>query len=111
MYSYYNPKPAVNAEFEMPIKDALKMYGLGNQGIHGDQTAPKPQFWEIRELYMWNAWDAEKGKSKEQAQREFLQFAYTDLKKRGIPPDPDYQEIEYNKKYVKCLEDEGKTRA
>ena len=36
MYSYYNPKPAVDAEAVMPIPQALKFYGIGNQAVNGD---------------------------------------------------------------------------
>ena len=99
MYNAENPKQAVFVETQFELDDALKFYGIASQAYIGDQTKVKPEYWDVRRLFLWNAWEAEKGKTKALAQREFLDLAYVDLKKRGIPPVPDTKGEEKIKEY------------
>ena len=59
---------------------------------------------------MWSAWEGQKGRTKAQAQRDFLRLAYADLKKRGIKPAINTEEPIKVEEYKQCLIDEGISR-
>ncbi|KAG2171798.1 hypothetical protein INT43_008178 [Umbelopsis isabellina] len=51
--------------------DLLKLYGLFKQATIGDNNTSKPTF-DIRGRYKWDAWNANKGKSQEEAEKEYI---------------------------------------
>ncbi|CAF0799633.1 unnamed protein product [Rotaria sp. Silwood1] len=52
--------------------ELLKIYGLFKQATVGDNTTAKPGMFDLKGKYKWEAWDANKGKSKETAQKEYI---------------------------------------
>ena len=53
----------------------MNLYGLYKQGTVGDNTVAKPGFLSGFEApAKWDAWEAQKGKAKEEAQSEYVQL-------------------------------------
>ena len=63
----------------------LKLYGLYKQAIIGDINIEKPGSLDFKGQAKWNAWNEQKGKEKEVAKREYVEFVLTllpeDIKK------------------------------
>lgn len=59
---------------DLNLSDAnkLKLYGLYKQATVGDNNTEKPSFYQLEQKAKWNAWDAEKGKSKAVAEAEYI---------------------------------------
>ena len=51
----------------------LEMYGLIQQGNIGDCNTERPGMFSFSAKAQWDAWNALKGSSKEEAQFEFIQ--------------------------------------
>ena len=64
----------VNIEYYIDHNERLKLYGLYKQSLFGDNTAPKPYFFNIKSLNKWNAWKKEFGKSKNQAKNDYISY-------------------------------------
>ncbi|EPZ31114.1 acyl-CoA-binding protein [Rozella allomycis CSF55] len=54
--------------------DLIKLYSLFKQAIEGDNTTPQPGMLDLKGKAKWNGWNSQKGKSKETAQKEYIQF-------------------------------------
>ncbi len=50
----------------------LKMYSLYKQSAEGDATGSRPSFTDMVARAKWDAWNAHKGKSKDQAMRDYI---------------------------------------
>lgn len=50
----------------------LKIYSLYKQATEGDATGERPSFTDMVARAKWDAWNAHKGKSKEQAMQEYI---------------------------------------
>ncbi|KAH8550462.1 putative acyl-coA-binding protein [Umbelopsis sp. PMI_123] len=73
-----------SAEFEKAASDVqnlnnkpdndtlLKLYGLFKQASFGDNTTAKPGVFDLKGKYKWEAWEALKGKSQEEAEKEYI---------------------------------------
>lgn len=58
---------------ERPSNDVLlKMYALYKQGAEGDVSGDRPGGFDFKAIAKFDAWTAEKGKSKESAQKEYV---------------------------------------
>lgn len=72
----------------MSSDDMKVIYGLFKQANFGDNTTDAPSFYQLTEKGKWNAWNDQKGKSKEQAQQEYVEYAIKffpeDLKKEYV---------------------------
>ncbi|CAF1311012.1 unnamed protein product [Rotaria sordida] len=55
--------------------ELLKLYGLFKQANFGDNNTDKPGMFDLKGKYKWDAWDANKGKSKETARQEYIALA------------------------------------
>lgn len=64
--------------------ELLLIYGLFKQGTVGDVNTDKPGIFSPTERAKWDAWNSQKGKSKEQAQNEYVEAARGLLNKYGI---------------------------
>lgn len=53
-------------------EEKLKLYGLYKQITLGDNTTSKPGMLNLSAKAKWNAWDALKGKDKEEAMAEYI---------------------------------------
>jgi diazepam-binding inhibitor (GABA receptor modulating acyl-CoA-binding protein) len=62
------------------------IYGLYKQGTVGDINHEKPGMLDFKGKANWEAWNKLKGKSKEQAQAEYVELARSLLTKYGIKP-------------------------
>ena len=59
-----------------PQKLQLKLYGLYKQAKEGDATyETQPYLFQVKQRYKWNAWNQERGKSQEDAQKEYISLA------------------------------------
>ncbi|CEP63667.1 long-chain fatty acid transporter ACB1 LALA0_S08e07844g [Lachancea lanzarotensis] len=54
--------------------DLLKLYGLFKQATVGDNTTTRPSALNFKDKYKWDAWEANKGKSQEDAEKEYIAF-------------------------------------
>jgi len=61
----------------------LKFYGLGCQAIKGDCNMEAPSVFSVVARQKWGAWEAARGKSKEDATHEFMELA----KSQGVKWD------------------------
>jgi acyl-CoA-binding protein len=50
----------------------LKLYALYKQGSQGDNTEPKPGFSDMIGRAKWEAWNAIKGQSSEEAMQAYI---------------------------------------
>lgn len=54
--------------------DLLKLYGLYKQATVGDCNTDRPGMLDFKGKAKWDAWNALKGKSKEDAENEYIAF-------------------------------------
>lgn len=59
----------------MSSDDMKLIYGLFKQANLGDNTTEQPSFYQLTEKGKWNAWNDQKGKSKDQAKNEYVVVA------------------------------------
>lgn len=52
----------------------LKLYALFKQATAGDVSGKKPGMLDIVKKFKYEAWEAQKGKSKEDAMKEYIAF-------------------------------------
>ncbi|KAJ2161203.1 hypothetical protein GGF46_001631 [Coemansia sp. RSA 552] len=52
----------------------LKLYSLYKQATVGDVNTPQPGMFDFKAKAKWNAWNEVKGKSKEDAEKEYIAF-------------------------------------
>lgn len=50
----------------------LKFYAYFKQATHGPNDTPKPRFYQIVELYKWDAWHKLRDMSKEEAMKNYI---------------------------------------
>ncbi|KAN0065779.1 acyl-CoA-binding protein (ACBP)/diazepam binding inhibitor (DBI)/endozepine (EP) [Thecaphora frezii] len=61
--------------------DQLKFYGLYKQATVGDVNTTRPGLFDLAGKYKWDAWKQNEGKSKEQAQQEYVDALLAILEK------------------------------
>ncbi|CAE6519060.1 unnamed protein product [Rhizoctonia solani] len=67
-----------------PTQDQqLKFYSLFKQGTIGDVNTTRPGLLDFTGKAKWDAWNAVKGKSKEDAQKEYVETLLEVLKESG----------------------------
>jgi diazepam-binding inhibitor (GABA receptor modulating acyl-CoA-binding protein) len=59
----------------MSNDDLLALYSLFKQAKEGDNITPQPSFYQLEAKAKWNAWNTQKGKSKEAAKHDYVQLA------------------------------------
>ena len=76
----------INADFEAAVANSrklsqrpdnatlLKIYGLYKQATAGDVTEKKPGFGDMIGRAKWDAWNACKGTSSEDAKRQYVEL-------------------------------------
>ena len=62
-----------NTSANIDTQISLKLYGLYKQALFGDNIAQKPYFFYFNSCKKWYAWNAEKGKIKIQAKKEYIE--------------------------------------
>ncbi|KAH0567119.1 putative acyl-CoA-binding protein [Cotesia glomerata] len=53
-------------------EDLLILYGSFKQATIGDCHTDKPGYFSLKEKAKWDAWNAKKGMSKEDAQKDYI---------------------------------------
>lgn len=59
---------------KMNNDDLQAIYGLYKQATIGDCNTEQPSFYQLTEKAKWNAWNSQKGKNKDQAKSEYVQY-------------------------------------
>ena len=61
---------------ELPTKpstdELLELYALYKQATLGDNDKEKPGIFNMKDRYKWEAWENLKGKSQEDAEKEYI---------------------------------------
>ncbi|CAJ1398529.1 unnamed protein product [Effrenium voratum] len=70
-------------------EDKLKLYGLFKQAKEGDNTASAPWSVQWETKAKWDAWEGVKGKSKDDAMKEYIAEVKAQQEKFGIQPPYD----------------------
>mmetsp|Transcript_67615 Transcript_67615/g.148292 ORF Transcript_67615/g.148292 Transcript_67615/m.148292 type:complete len:108 (+) Transcript_67615:76-399(+) len=70
---------------EATDEDKLKIYGLYKQGTLGDVTGSQPWAVQVVARAKWDAWNALKGKSKEDAMKEYIVEVERQLTGKQVP--------------------------
>ena len=55
-----------------PDNTLLDFYGLYKQATIGDINTSEPMFWDVKGKAKWNAWNARKGMTKDQAMDQYI---------------------------------------
>lgn len=64
---------AVNKLSTKPSDDELlKLYGLYKQATVGDVNTDRPGIFALRDRYKWDAWNANKGMTQEEAEKAYI---------------------------------------
>jgi diazepam-binding inhibitor (GABA receptor modulating acyl-CoA-binding protein) len=59
----------------LPQEKALELYSLFKQGTVGDVNVDRPGMFDQKGRYKWDAWNARKGTSQEEAQQQYIELA------------------------------------
>jgi diazepam-binding inhibitor (GABA receptor modulator, acyl-CoA-binding protein) len=62
-------------------KTLLKLYGLYKQAVFGDCNIPQPWAIQVEARAKWDAWNSHLGKSKQQAEQEYVKLVEKLLKR------------------------------
>ncbi len=54
--------------------ELLRLYGLYKQATEGDNTTERPGGFDFKAAAKYNAWESEKGKTKEAATEEYVKL-------------------------------------
>lgn len=60
------------SDVKLSNDELLILYALFKQAKDGDNTTEQPSFYQLEAKAKWNAWNTAKGKSKAQAQHEYV---------------------------------------
>ena len=52
--------------------DSVKLYGLFKQATIGDNTTPRPWFFQFDACAKWDSWTKQKGKPQERAMSDYI---------------------------------------
>jgi acyl-CoA-binding protein len=58
-------------------QELLDLYGLFKQATEGDISGEKPGGFDFKAIMKFDAWEKQKGKSKDQAMTEYIAFVNT----------------------------------
>ncbi|KAK6523611.1 hypothetical protein TWF281_001593 [Arthrobotrys megalospora] len=69
---------AANAFTKKPTNDELlNLYALYKQATVGDTNTERPGMMDFAGKYKWDAWKSQEGKSKEDAETEYIAYVET----------------------------------
>ena len=77
-------KNSANENVKMTDDEMLQCYSLFKRGTVGDVNTEKPGMLDLKGKAKWEAWEKQKGKSKEAAQAEYIALAKTLLEKYNL---------------------------
>lgn len=64
-------------------QELLELYALFKQGSIGDCNTPRPGLLDFKGKAKWDAWDAKKGLSQDDAKKQYIEKAEELIKKYG----------------------------
>ncbi|PAV72829.1 hypothetical protein WR25_19000 [Diploscapter pachys] len=67
--------------------ELLQLYALYKQGTAGDNTTAAPGMFDLKGKAKWNAWNEKKGKSQDEAKKEYVELAENLIAKYGLAED------------------------
>lgn len=79
-----NIKKSADSNIKMTDDELLQIYSLFKQGSVGDVNTDRPGMLDFKGKAKWDAWEKLKGKSKDDAQKEYVALAKTLLNKYGL---------------------------
>mmetsp|Transcript_19602 Transcript_19602/g.33642 ORF Transcript_19602/g.33642 Transcript_19602/m.33642 type:complete len:87 (-) Transcript_19602:720-980(-) len=59
---------------ELDNNELLELYGLFKQATVGDCDTDRPGMFDMKGKAKWDAWNGKKGKSKDDAMKEYIQY-------------------------------------
>ncbi len=65
-------------------EEKLKLYSLYKQGTVGDCNTERPGMFDFAGKAKWDAWNARKGTSQDQAKQDYVEFAKELMNKYGL---------------------------
>ena len=74
----------LNPIWDIWYKDGLKIYGLQHQQYYGDNNDPEPFRMFVEAHLKWEAWNDQKGKTKDEAIQEGIDLAERLLQEKGF---------------------------
>lgn len=77
-------KESANHNIKMSDDELLQVYSLFKQGTVGDNKTDKPGMLDFKGKAKWEAWNKLSGKSKDDAQKEYVALAKDLLNKYGL---------------------------
>ena len=99
----WRPWQAIDPIAQLPISEALKLYGLGSQARDGNVKDPAPSMLDISERLKWNAWRAEHNKSRMRAAHELIKLAREILDRFHVDYS-DFNAGPKQKEYQDCVD-------
>ncbi|KAH3688966.1 hypothetical protein WICPIJ_000025 [Wickerhamomyces pijperi] len=64
--------------------ELLSLYGLYKQATVGDVNTDRPGIFALKDRYKWDAWNENKGLSKEDAEAKYIAFVDELIAKYGV---------------------------
>ncbi|KAH3671402.1 hypothetical protein WICMUC_004699 [Wickerhamomyces mucosus] len=64
--------------------ELLKLYGLFKQATVGDVNTDRPGIFNLKDRYKWDAWNENKGLTKEDAEAKYIAFVDELIAKYGL---------------------------
>lgn len=64
--------------------ELLKLYGLYKQATVGDVNTDRPGIFALKDRYKWDAWKANEGLSKEEAEQKYIELVDELIAKYGL---------------------------
>ena len=77
-------RESAKSNIKMTDDEMKQVYALYKQGTVGDNTTDKPGMLDFKGKAKWEAWNSVKGKSKDDAQKEYVALAKGMLTKYGL---------------------------
>ena len=85
------------------VEEGAIIYGLAQQAHYGDVQGEQPNAVNVEAYLMWGWWNDQRGKSKEQAIREWLEYTLPIIQREGMTIEhPDESLVQ--KKYKQCVD-------
>lgn len=83
--SFQEKADSVNQLVTKPTDDELlQLYGLFKQATVGDVNTDRPGIFALKDRYKWDAWEKNKGLSKEEAEAKYIELVDSLIAKYGL---------------------------
>lgn len=86
------------------MEEGAVIYGLAQQAHYGDLQGERPNIMNMEAYLMWGWWNDQRGKSREAAIKEWLEFSIPVLEREGQPTEHSEKAL-IEKKYNECVKE------